>query len=74
MRGGVIDLFPSGSAMPYRLDLFGDEVESIREFEPASQRSGKQLDEVRLLPAREFPLTDAAIQHFRQSFRARFRG
>ncbi len=74
VRGGVIDLFPSGSAMPYRLDLFSDEVESIREFEPASQRSGKQLDEVRLLPAREFPLTDAAIQHFRQGFRARFEG
>ncbi len=74
VRGGVVDLFPSGSPAPYRLDLFGDEVESLREFDPASQRSGRLLDEIRLLPAREFPLTDAAIQRFRQSFRTRFEG
>ncbi len=74
VRGGVIDLFPAGSQVPYRLDLFGDDVESIREFDPASQRSGKQLDGIRLLPAREFPLTEEAIQGFRQAFRARFEG
>ncbi|TAM45898.1 MAG: transcription-repair coupling factor [Gammaproteobacteria bacterium] len=74
VRGGVIDLFPAGSQTPYRLDLFGDEVESIREFDPSSQRSGKQLDGIRLLPAREFPLTEEAIQGFRQAFRARFEG
>ncbi len=74
VRGGVLDLFPAGSPVPYRLDLFGEEVESIREFDPASQRSGKQLDGIRLLPAREFPLTDEAIQRFRQAFRARFEG
>ncbi|MBI5782355.1 MAG: transcription-repair coupling factor, partial [Gammaproteobacteria bacterium] len=74
VRGGVIDLFPTGNPTPYRLDLFSDEVESIREFDPASQRSGRPLEEIRLLPAREFPLTDEAIQHFRQSFRARFEG
>ncbi|MFA5810383.1 MAG: transcription-repair coupling factor, partial [Thermoleophilia bacterium] len=74
VRGGVIDLFPTGNPAPYRLDLFGDEVESIREFDPASQRSGRSLEEIRLLPAREFPLTDEAIQRFRQSFRTRFEG
>lgn len=74
VRGGVIDLFPTGNPAPYRLDLFGDDVESIREFDPASQRSGRSLEEIRLLPAREFPLTDEAIHHFRQSFRARFEG
>ena len=74
VRGGVIDLFPTGNPTPYRLDLFGDEVESIREFDPASQRSGRSLEEIRLLPAREFPLTDEAIQRFRQSFRTRFEG
>ncbi len=74
VRGGVIDLFPAGSQSPYRLDLFGEEVESIREFDPASQRSGRQLDGIRLLPAREFPLTEEAVQRFRQAFRARFEG
>ncbi len=74
VRGGVIDLFSAGSQTPYRLDLFGEEVESIREFDPANQRSGKLLDGIRLLPAREFPLTDEAIQRFRQAFRARFEG
>ena len=74
VRGGVIDLFPTGNPTPYRLDLFSDEVESIREFDPASQRSGRPLEEIRLLPAREFPLTDEAIQRFRQSFRTRFEG
>ena len=74
VRGGVIDLFPTGSRAPYRLDLFGEELESIREFNPASQRSGKTLDQVRMLPAREFPLTAEAIQRFRQAFRARFEG
>jgi transcription-repair coupling factor (superfamily II helicase) len=74
VRGGIIDLFPAGSRQPYRLDLFGDRVETIRDFDPATQRSGRQLDAVRLLPAREFPLTEDAIQRFRQAFRARFEG
>ncbi len=74
VRGGVIDLFPAGSRLPYRLDLFGEELETIREFDPASQRSGKTLDQVRMLPAREFPLAGDAIQRFRQAFRARFEG
>ncbi len=74
VRGGLIDLFPTGSHQPYRLDLFGDQVESIREFDAATQRSGKSINAIRLLPAREYPLTEASIQHFRQAFRARFEG
>ena len=74
VRGGLIDLFPVGTATPYRLDLFGDVIESIREFDPATQRSGKTIDSVRLLPAREFPLNEKGIARFRQAFRARFEG
>jgi transcription-repair coupling factor (superfamily II helicase) len=74
VRGGLIDLFPAGSHQPYRIDLFGDQVDSIREFDPATQRSGQPIDSIQLLPAREYPMTEAAIQHFRQAFRARFEG
>jgi len=74
IRGGVIDLFPVGSRTPYRLDLFDDQIESMREFDPQTQRSGQTLQQVRLLPGREFPLTPEAVQHFRQAFRSRFEG
>lgn len=74
VRGGIIDLYPMGSATPFRVDLLDDRIESIREFDPATQRSGRHLPHVRLLPAREFPLTETAIQTFRQGFRARFEG
>jgi transcription-repair coupling factor (superfamily II helicase) len=69
VRGGLIDLFPMGSPVPYRVDLFGDEVDSIRTFDPDSQRSLYPVPEVRLLPGREFPLDAAA----RKAFRARWR-
>jgi transcription-repair coupling factor (superfamily II helicase) len=69
VRGGLIDLFPMGSLVPYRVDLFGDEVDSIRTFDPDSQRSLYPVPEVRLLPGREFPMDDAA----RTAFRARWR-
>ncbi|MDE2566775.1 MAG: DEAD/DEAH box helicase, partial [Burkholderiales bacterium] len=69
VRGGLIDLFPMGSPVPYRVDLFGDEVDSIRTFDPDSQRSLYPVPEVRLLPGREFPLDEAA----RKAFRARWR-
>ncbi|QPF74758.1 transcription-repair coupling factor [Roseateles sp. DAIF2] len=69
VRGGLIDLFPMGSPVPYRVDLFGDEVDSIRTFDPDSQRSLYPVPEVRLLPGREFPMDEAA----RQAFRARWR-
>jgi len=74
VRGGLVDVFPMGAANPYRLDLFGEKIESIRRFEPDSQRTLDRLAEMRLLPAREVPLHAAGIQHFRQAFRARFEG
>ena len=73
-RGGVIDLFPMGSPLPYRLDLFDDTIETIRTFDVDSQRSIYPVQEVRLLPAREFPLDDAAVTRFRQNFRASIEG
>ncbi|MDM4765790.1 transcription-repair coupling factor [Pelomonas sp. SE-A7] len=69
VRGGLIDLFPMGSSVPYRVDLFGDEVDSIRTFDPDTQRSLYPVPEVRLLPGREFPMDEAS----RKAFRARWR-
>jgi len=74
VRGSLIDLFPMGSATPYRIDLFDDEVESIRVFDPETQRSGDKVPALRLLPAREFPLTPEGIQAFKRRFRNRFPG
>lgn len=74
IRGGLIDLFPMGSQLPYRLDLFDDEVESIKTFDVDTQRTVYPVPEVRLLPAREFPLDDKGRTHFRQAFRERFEG
>ncbi|MCX7628187.1 MAG: transcription-repair coupling factor [Methylophilaceae bacterium] len=74
VRGGLIDLFPAGSALPYRIDLFDDEIESIRTFDVDSQRSLYPVGEIRLLPAREFPLDEAGINRFRQRFRETFEG
>lgn len=74
IRGGLIDLFPMGSALPYRLDLFDDEIESIKTFDIDNQRSLYPVPEVRLLPAREFPMDDKGRTHFRQRFREVFEG
>ncbi|HEY9447439.1 MAG TPA: DEAD/DEAH box helicase, partial [Burkholderiales bacterium] len=74
IRGGLIDLFPMGSALPYRIDLFDDEIESIRSFDADTQRSIYKVNEVRLLPAREFPMDEAAQTRFRRHFRERFEG
>ncbi|MDD5403965.1 MAG: transcription-repair coupling factor [Sulfuricella sp.] len=74
VRGGLVDLFPMGSAVPYRIDLFDQEIESIRTFDVDTQRSIYPVKEVRLLPAREFPLDEAGISLFRQNFRERFEG
>jgi transcription-repair coupling factor (superfamily II helicase) len=74
VRGGLIDLFPMGSALPYRLDLFGDEIETIRTFDADTQRSLYPVREVRLLPGREFPMDDAARTAFRSRWRERFEG
>ncbi|HEY0824214.1 MAG TPA: transcription-repair coupling factor, partial [Ramlibacter sp.] len=74
VRGGLIDLFPMGSPVPYRVDLFDDEVDSIRTFDPDSQRSLYPVPEVRLLPGREFPMDDAARARFRSRWRELLEG
>ncbi|MFM2086126.1 MAG: hypothetical protein RLZZ237_995, partial [Pseudomonadota bacterium] len=74
VRGGLLDLFPMGSALPYRLDLFGDTIESIRTFDADTQRSLYPVHEVRLLPGREFPMDDAARTTFRSRWREQFEG
>jgi transcription-repair coupling factor (superfamily II helicase) len=74
VRGGLIDLFPMGSTVPYRVDLFDDEIDSIRTFDPDSQRSLYPVPEVRLLPGREFPMDDAARAKFRSRWRELLEG
>jgi len=74
VRGGLIDLFPMGSLVPYRIDLFDDEIDSIRTFDPDSQRSLYPVPEVRLLPGREFPMDDAARSKFRSRWRELLEG
>ena len=74
VRGGLIDLFPMGSPQPFRIDLFDDEIDSIRTFDPDSQRSLQPVPEVRLLPGREFPMDDAARSRFRQHWRELLEG
>ncbi len=74
VRGGLIDLFPMGSLVPFRVDLFDDEIDSIRTFDPDSQRSLYPVPEVRLLPGREFPMDDAARGRFRRRWRELLEG
>jgi transcription-repair coupling factor (superfamily II helicase) len=74
VRGSILDLFPMGSEHPFRIDLFGDEIDSIRIFDVETQRSSDKMEEVKLLPAREFPLTEVAISTFRTQFRTQFEG
>ncbi|MFZ2306734.1 MAG: transcription-repair coupling factor [Rhodoferax sp.] len=74
VRGGLIDLFPMGSLVPYRVDLFDDEIDSIRTFDPDSQRSLYPVPEVRLLPGREFPMDDDARARFRSRWRELLEG
>ena len=74
VRGGLIDLFPMGSVLPYRIDLFGDTIESIRTFDADTQRSLYPVREVRLLPGREFPMDEAARTAFRGRWREEFEG
>jgi len=74
VRGGLIDLFPMGSQMPLRVDLFDDEIDSIRTFDPDTQRSLYPVPEVRLLPGREFPMDDDARARFRSRWRELLEG
>jgi len=74
VRGGLIDLFPTGSALPYRIELDDDIVASIRSFDADTQRSIYKVPEVRLLPAREFPLDEEGQMRFRRNFREKLEG
>jgi transcription-repair coupling factor (superfamily II helicase) len=74
VRGGLIDLFPMGSPVPFRIDLFDNEIDSIRTFDPDSQRSLYPVPEVQLLPGREFPMDDAARTTFRARWREKLEG
>src|SRR2546422_2186497 len=74
VRGSLLDVFPMGAAAPLRIDLFDEEIEAIRRFDPETQRSLDALPGVRLLPAREVPLDTEAVKDFRRRFRTRFEG
>lgn len=72
IRGSLIDVFPAGAPLPARIDLFGDEVEAIKSFDPLTQRSEGALDQLSLAPASEAPLDAAAIERFRSRYREAF--
>lgn len=72
IRGAIIDIFPMGSNVPFRIELWDEEVHSIRTFNPESQLSLDKIDQIQLFPAHEFPFTDEAIKQFRLSFREHF--
>ncbi|MGF6722466.1 transcription-repair coupling factor (superfamily II helicase) [Paraburkholderia sp. GAS41] len=74
VRGSLLDLYPMGSPLPYRIDLFDDQVDSIRAFDPDTQRSLYPVKDVRLLPGREFPFDEAARTAFRSRWREVFEG
>src|SRR3954471_17045475 len=74
LRGSLFDVFPMGATTPLRVDLFDDEIDAIREFDPETQRSGESLQRVRLLPGRELPLDADSVKAFRRRYRTRFEG
>ena len=74
LRGSLIDVFPMGSNQPLRIDLFDDEIDSIRLFDADTQRSEDTVDHIELLPAREFPLDEDAVSSFRTRYREQFEG
>lgn len=74
VRGSLLDIFPMGSHVPYRIDLFDAEIESLRTFDPETQRTIEKVEAVRLLPAREFPLSDEAIHRFKMNWYRQFDG
>ena len=72
VRGGIIDIFPPGRAKPLRLDFFGDVLETIKRFDPATQLSADRVDRLALAPVSETPLTDEIIERFRRGYREMF--
>ena len=74
VRGSIIDIFPMGSARPFRIELFDNEIESIRSFDVDTQQSIEKINMIQLLPAHEYPLTEESISRFRSQWRAQFSG
>lgn len=74
VRGAIIDLYPMGSELPFRIELFDDEIESLRRFDPETQRTIEKINSIQILPAREFPLNEKSIALFRRHFREQFSG
>ncbi|PUA30018.1 MAG: transcription-repair coupling factor [Cellvibrio sp. 79] len=72
VRGSLMDIYPMGSHLPYRIDLFDDEIESLRTFDPENQLTIDKVDKIQLLPAKEFPLNKAGINLFKQQWLERF--
>ena len=72
VRGALLDLFPMGSAVPFRLDFFDDEIDSIRTFDVDTQRTLDEINSINLLPAHEFPTDNKGIEFFRAQFRETF--
>jgi len=66
VRGSILDLFPMGEESPYRIELFDDEVETLRTFDPENQRTADNLDQIRVLPAKEYPLDSRGVRSFKQ--------
>ena len=74
VRGSLIDIYPMGTNIPYRIDLFDDEIDSIRQFDPESQRSLEKIEKINVLPAREVAFTSESISRFRSNWLGRFEG
>ncbi|WP_044011923.1 transcription-repair coupling factor [Legionella massiliensis] len=74
IRGAIFDVFPMGSSFPFRIELFDEDIDSLRQFDPETQRTISKLSEIHVLPAREFPLNEQSITLFRRAFREQFTG
>lgn len=74
IRGAILDMYPMGSKLPFRIELFDEQIDSLRQFDPESQRTIKKMAAIQILPAREFPLNEQSITLFRRAFRERFAG
>ena len=74
IRGAILDLFPMGNPLPYRIELFDNTIESLRRFDPDTQRTVDKIETIAILPARDVSLSDTSIAQFRQAFRNEFSG
>lgn len=74
VRGGIIDLFPMGHPHPFRIESFDGQIESLRRFDTETQRTVEKISQIDILPAREFPLNEVSMTHFRKAFRDQFSG